>query len=138
MKYFPVAALLACAIAGSAFAKDAPLYKTQDCGKEMVQMGMNACAGANLDAANAALNGVYRKLMAQQTDAKSKAQLKDLERAWIAYRDKECGWEIGPEQDGGSIWPMDMDNCLEDKTDAHIRELNHMLDCPEGDVTCRK
>jgi uncharacterized protein YecT (DUF1311 family) len=125
-------------LTGGAAASDAPLYKTKDCDKEMVQMEMNLCAGANLDAANAELNHVYQKLMSQQTDPKSKDQLKDVERTWMSYRDKECAWEIGPQEDGGSIWPMAMDNCLQDQTDARIRELKSQLDCAEGDVSCKK
>jgi uncharacterized protein YecT (DUF1311 family) len=76
--------------------------------------------------------------MSQQTDDASKNGLKDLERTWVAYRDKECAWEIGPQQDGGSIWPMEMDNCLEQKTDARIRELKSLLDCTEGDPSFKK
>ena len=76
--------------------------------------------------------------MTQQTDQTSRDQLKDAERAWIAYRDKECAWEIGPQEDGGSIWPMAMDNCLQEKTDARIRELKSQLECVEGDVACKK
>jgi uncharacterized protein YecT (DUF1311 family) len=138
MRFSIMAALALCAAAGGAFAADAPLYKARDCDKEMVQMEMNMCAGANLEAASAELNRAYQKTMTQQTDQTSKDQLKDAERAWIAYRDKECAWEIGPQEDGGSIWPMAMDNCLQEKTDARIRELKSQLDCSEGDVTCKK
>jgi uncharacterized protein YecT (DUF1311 family) len=138
MRVSTIVAIALCVPTGGSFASDAPLYKTKDCDKETVQMEMNICAGANLDAANGELNRVYQKLMAQQTDQKSKDQLKDVERNWIAYRDKECAWEIGPQEDGGSIWPMAMDNCLQEKTDARIRELKEQLDCVEGDVTCKK
>jgi uncharacterized protein YecT (DUF1311 family) len=138
MRVSIIAATALCMLAGGAAASDAPLYRTRDCDKETVQMEMNLCAGANLDTANGELNRVYQKAIAQQTDQKAKDQLKDAERAWIAYRDKECGWEIGPQEDGGSIWPMAMDNCLQDKTDARIRELREQLDCVEGDVTCKK
>ena len=126
MTRYPFALLFALALLLPAAAKDAPLYKQQDCGQLVAQMVMNQCAGANLDAADAALNAVYQKVMAQQTDQKSKDQLKDLERAWMAYRDKECAFEIGPQEDGGSIWPLDMDNCLQAMTDARIRELKKM------------
>ena len=136
---FSIGAVLAlCVAAGGAFAADAPLYKTRDSDKEMVQAEMNMCAGANLDAANAELNHVYQKSISQQSDQKSRDALKDAERSWMTYRDKECAWEIGPQEDGGSIWPMAMDNCLQDKTDARIRELKEQLDCPDGDVSCRK
>jgi uncharacterized protein YecT (DUF1311 family) len=136
---FSIGAVIAlCVAASGAAGADAPLYKTRDCDKEMVQTDMNMCAGANLEAANAELNHVYRKAMSQQADQKSKDELKDAEGSWISYRDKECAWEIGPQEDGGSIWPMAMDNCLQEKTDARIRELREQLDCPEGDVSCKK
>lgn len=126
MRILIIATVAACLVVGTAQGADAPLYKTRDCGKEMVQMAMNQCAGENLEAGNAELNSVYNRLMGQQTDQASKNQLKDLERAWIAYRDKECNFEIGPQSQGGSIWPMDMSTCLEQKTDTHIRELKAM------------
>lgn len=125
-----VSTLAVGAMAGLAVAKDAPLYKIRDCDKETVQMEMNACAGDNLAAANAELNRVYKRLWDQQAEADLQAQLKDLEKAWIAYRDKECNFEVGPQQNGGSIWPMDMDSCLQQKTDARIRELKAQLSCP--------
>jgi len=31
-----------------------------------------------------------------------------------------------------------MDNCLQEKTDARIRELKSQLECVEGDVACKK
>ena len=138
MRRLAIAVSMVCLGALAASAADAPLYKTKDCSKEMVQMGMNMCSGANLDAANAELNRDYAKVMAQQTDQPSKDQLKDLERNWMAYRDKECAFEIGPQDQGGSIWPMDMNDCLRRVTDVRIRELKSMIDCQEGDVACRK
>lgn len=132
--------ILAILIATGAAAADStpPLYKTRDCGKEMVQASMNECAGANLASADAELNRVYAKLMSEQSDPPSKEQLKDVERAWMAYRDKECAFEIGPQDQGGSIWPMAMSNCLQEKTDARIRELKPLLDCTEGDASCKQ
>jgi len=47
-------------------------------------MDMNKCASTNLEAANAALNKIYQQIMAQQSDAASKEQLKNVERAWNA------------------------------------------------------
>jgi uncharacterized protein YecT (DUF1311 family) len=42
---------------------------------------LNACAGANLEAADAALNKAYQALMTQQNDGASRRQLKDVESA---------------------------------------------------------
>jgi uncharacterized protein YecT (DUF1311 family) len=99
-------------------------------------MDLNACAEANRQAADAALNTIYQELMAQQSDAASKEQLKAVERAWIVYRDKECAFEVGPQQGGGSIWPMEMSSCLEEKTATRIRELAKLRGCTEGVSAC--
>jgi len=124
--------------AGAASAAEPALYKTQDCNKGVTQYDLDQCAGANADAADAALNIAYKKLLQLHPDASSVARLKKSERAWIAYRDKECASEVGPQADGGSIWPMEMSNCLEKKTTQRLRELKHQLDCPEGPLACSK
>jgi uncharacterized protein YecT (DUF1311 family) len=111
------------ALATQAAAEEAALYPVEDCSRFAVQADLNTCAAANLAAADAALNAVYRQLMAQQDDKSAKDRLTDVERAWLAYRDKECAFEVGPQRDGGSIWPMEMSNCLERKTADRIREL---------------
>ena len=119
-----------------AHAADAPPYKAKDCGKYMVQADMNQCAGDNYQAADDALNAVYKQVMAQQAEDAAKAALRKSERAWISYRDKECNSEVGPQADGGSIWPMEMSNCLEDKTVARIKELKGMGPCTGGVSVC--
>lgn len=119
-----------------AIAREPALYKTRDCSTLETQTDLNICAQANLDSANAALNAIYAKAMADQDDAKSKAQLKDLERSWMTYRDKECAWESGPQEDGGSIWPMEMSNCLEAKTAIRIRELRQKPACLASPQDC--
>ena len=121
---------------GGADAQIAPLYPVKDCSQLTTQMELNQCAGANDQAADAALNKLYRQVMADQTDAASKARLTEAERAWIAYRDKECAYEVGPQQDGGSIWPMEMSNCLEAVTAARLAELMKLRGCTAGVSAC--
>jgi uncharacterized protein YecT (DUF1311 family) len=133
--FIAVAALVA---SGAAFAAGPALYKTQDCNMAVTQFDLNQCAGANADAADAALNVVYKRLLQVHPDTASVTRLKKSERAWVAYRDKACASEVGPQADGGSIWPMEMSNCLETKTAARLRELKHQLDCPEGPLACSK
>jgi uncharacterized protein YecT (DUF1311 family) len=122
--------------AGGAGAQNAPLYPVKDCSQLATQIELNQCAGANDEAADAALNKVYRQLMADQTDAASKQRLTEAERAWIAYRDKECAYEVGPQQEGGSIWPMEMSNCLEAMTAARLGELAKLRGCTAGVSAC--
>ena len=118
---------IACTLcATSALAGDKP-YKQEDCGKPTVQMELNECAGANYAAADKALNMLYRHVMALQKDSNSRMRLLALERSWIARRDKSCADEVGPQEEGGSIWPMEMNTCLQEKTDDRIRALERMV-----------
>jgi len=125
--------MMAC---GSAGAAEAPLYKTEDCNRYTVQMDLNTCAGANAEAADKTLNAVYKQVMDSRSDETAKASLRQSERSWIEYRDKHCDEEVGPQEDGGSIWPMEMSNCLEQETAKRIRVLQRMLTCTAGVSVC--
>jgi uncharacterized protein YecT (DUF1311 family) len=129
-----VAAMLA-TVAGGARAQNAS-YRVTDCSHLTTQMELNQCAGANDASADAALNTLYRQLMAEETDAAGKQRLTAAERAWISYRDKECAYQVGPQQEGGSIWPMEMSNCLEQLTAARIAELSKLRGCTAGVSAC--
>ena len=123
-------------VAGVVRAQTAPAYRVTDCSRLTTQMELDQCAGANDKSADTALNTLYRQLMAQETDAAGKQRLVEAERAWIAYRDKECAYQVGPQQDGGSIWPMEMSNCLEQLTAARIAELSKLRGCTAGVSAC--
>jgi uncharacterized protein YecT (DUF1311 family) len=130
-----LAAMLMIDVTG-ARVRAATLYPVTDCSQLATQMELNQCAGANYKSADTALNRLYQQVMGQVTDAASKQRLKDAERGWIAYRDKKCFSEVGPQQEGGSIWPMEMSNCLEELTAARIRELTKMRGCSAGVSAC--
>jgi uncharacterized protein YecT (DUF1311 family) len=129
-----IAAMMLSAV--SARAEDAPPYPVTNCGKFTVQIDLNKCADDNLQSADTMLNTVYQQLMAEQ-DAASKERLKQAELAWIAYRDRECAFETGPQEAGGSMWPSLINGCLEEKTAAHIRELMAMRGCSAGVTDCK-
>jgi uncharacterized protein YecT (DUF1311 family) len=78
------------------------------------------------------MNDVYRQLLARLADPKQKSLLVDAERAWIAYRDKQCAFQTSCTV-GGSIHPMIEFNCLDEKTNVHAAELSRQLNCQEGD-----
>ncbi|WP_139169718.1 lysozyme inhibitor LprI family protein [Chitinasiproducens palmae] len=76
-----------------------------NCGDTTTQSAMDQCAAAKQSAADQALNKQYKSLAAS-LDAGGKQRLRDAEKAWITFRDKECLSRLGPRSDGGSIWPM--------------------------------
>jgi uncharacterized protein YecT (DUF1311 family) len=125
-----------CCLAGAAQAKEPALYPVQDCGRYITQMDMNICANANAEAADTALNAVYKQVLASRPAPADKDGVRQAERGWIKYRDKTCADEVGPREDGGSIWPMDMANCEQTETDKRIRALQRMLVCSAGASVC--
>jgi uncharacterized protein YecT (DUF1311 family) len=110
-------------------AEDARPYPVTDCGKFTTQMDLNKCAADNLQSADKALNGAYQALMAKQDDATSKQRLKGAQRAWIAFRDRECAFEVGPQETGGTIWPTEISGCLEEISATRIRTLMQLRKC---------
>ena len=128
MRVIALAVIMLVCAAG-ARAEDAKPYPVTDCGKFTTQMDLNKCAVDNLKSADKALNEVYQALMAKQDGGASKQRLKAAQRAWIAFRDRECEFEVGPQEGGGTIWPMENAGCLEGTTATRIRELKQALTC---------
>jgi uncharacterized protein YecT (DUF1311 family) len=105
------------------------------CSAEMSQPEINDCSHREYVKTDARLNRLYVQLKNKLTDPKTQQALVAAEKAWIAYRDSQCDFEtIG--SIGGSIRPLELAECLNNKTLAHIAELQRQLDCPEGDLTC--
>jgi uncharacterized protein YecT (DUF1311 family) len=128
MRIIALAVIMTLSAAGVC-AEDARPYPVTDCGKFTTQMDLNKCAVDNLKSSDKALNVAYQALMAKQDDAASKRRLKDAQRAWIAFRDHECAFEVGPQETGGTIWPTEISGCLEEITATRIRALTQLRSC---------
>jgi uncharacterized protein YecT (DUF1311 family) len=103
---------------------------------DQTQRGMDACAGAARDKADAALNGVYREIVARLADDAVKTKrLIAAEKAWIAFRDAECAF-ANSDTEGGSIHSMEVTLCEEKLTTTRTQELQGYLECGEGDMGC--
>jgi uncharacterized protein YecT (DUF1311 family) len=121
--------------ASQVYAGDAPLYAKQDCeAMHLAKPAFVQCYGANLAAATAALDKAYRAAI--DHPGNDKKQIRDVERAWIAYKDKECAIE----NNGDATWKSNGDyglrhtQCEIAKTEVRIRELQ-LLTC-EGASLC--
>ena len=86
---------------------------------------MNADAGKAYNKADKELNAVYKKLVAKLSDAE-KSALKTQQRNWIKIKESDCKKEAD-EYEGGSMAPMILYNCLEEKTIQRTKELRAML-----------
>jgi uncharacterized protein YecT (DUF1311 family) len=117
---------MALLLAGVASAKESPHYKTENCDNLLSQMELNGCYGDNYQAADDALNTIYKQVMASSLDQPAKGSLRNSERVWIKSRDKLCDDETAADE-GGSIRPMEIDICMQKKTDTRIRMLKAMM-----------
>jgi uncharacterized protein YecT (DUF1311 family) len=103
---------------------------------DQTQRGLDACAGAARDKADAALNGVYRQIVARLAgDPDKTKRLIEAEKAWIAFRDAECAF-ANSDSEGGTIHSMEVTLCEEKLTTARTQQLRRYLDCGEGDLGC--
>ncbi len=95
--------------------------KIDPCANAQSQADMNICWGKEYKAADATLNQVYRQLVSKLDDDE-KAQLKEVESAWLKYRDANCAF-VADQYKGGTIRPMIDAMCLADMTKNRIAEL---------------
>ena len=93
-------------LCGLGAASAAPLYPKQDCKAVIASASaFHQCYTDNLAAANRALNELYAQLMAQKVFyVGSRDRLRDVERAWIVYKDKECDYEYGAPPRSEDYW----------------------------------
>ncbi len=96
------------------------------------QQTMNLCARHRYDSADRALNQTYRNSIKAQPNAAARQRLRDAQRAWIVYRDKDCLAETGPREEGGSIWPLAYLSCREHHTSRRTEDLKRQACGMEG------
>ena len=106
----------------SAFGQGA---KKAPCSDANTQAEMNICAGKEYKTADDALNRVYQQLVTK-LGTEEKAHLKDVETAWIKYRDSDCEF-VADQYKGGSIRPMILGLCMADVTRSRTAELKAQI-----------
>ncbi|WPB59230.1 lysozyme inhibitor LprI family protein [Xylophilus sp. GOD-11R] len=105
---------------------DSGVPAATDCTNATSQSDMNACAAQAYTQADASLNQTYRQLL-QKLPTERQANLRKVQKAWLTYRDLDCGFAAAG-YDGGSIQPMVKSGCLADRTDARTKQLRNLLD----------
>lgn len=112
-------------IAASAYSAGQPQKRPEPCSNAQSQAEMNDCAGREYKKADIELNQMYQKLVAM-LDVDEKAQLKEVENAWIKYRDANCDF-VADQYKGGTIRPMIIGYCLADVTRNRTSELKGQI-----------
>lgn len=108
--------------------------QTVDCDTASDQAQINICADNAFKAEDSKLNAAYGTLE-KTVDPAARDALKDGQQKWIAYRDAWCAFEAGPAGDG-SIYAMNLANCMADITASQTIRLEAAGTCEEGDVSC--
>ena len=85
-------------------------------------VGMIDCITAETKRQDVQLNKVYKALMAELS-APRKTQLQEAQRAWIKYRDVNCGFYYDP--DGGTLAAVNANDCVMSATANRARELEN-------------
>jgi len=126
------------AMVDAAAAGEPALYAKQNCAAVIQSAAaFHQCYAANLAAANKALDDIYQSLLAQRTFYVGSAEaLRDVERAWIAYKEKECRYEYGDGMSGNEDYWLAHADCEIRVTEQRIRELQGRPSCTGGGSLC--
>ncbi|MBZ9761404.1 DUF1311 domain-containing protein [Mesorhizobium sp. CA8] len=123
-------------VAGLAMLLTSPVARAAaiDCAAAKTQADLATCTAANAASADAGLNAVYKALAGRLAPA-DLWRLRDAQRAWIPFRDKECAFRTQPYADG-SVYSSLVETCKAELTKVRLAQLQHQLQCPEGDLSC--
>lgn len=103
-----------------------------DCENASSTVEMNYCSEQEYNKVDAELNRVYQKVMAgidthDDVEAERikawKDALKAAQRAWVAFKEKDCGELIGYEWYGGTGSTSASLGCMIQKTETRMKEL---------------
>ena len=92
-----------------------------------VTMDMLECIDAETKLQDGRLNKAYRAAMSPLS-ADRKKQLQQAQRAWITYRDANCGFYADPE--GGSMARIIANDCFMSATATRAKELETLSGTP--------
>lgn len=110
-----------------------------DCTQAPNQMEANACAAQSFAEADAELNRRYAALR-DKLDGNGRHNLVAAQRAWIAFRDRECdlrtGYDATAPEANGTITPLLQAACRTQLTRRRSDDLAAQIKCPGGDLAC--
>ena len=114
----------------------APMARAADCLNAADQRAMAECVGNARQQADTELNANYNRIVQRlKTDPDTTKILVTAQRAWIAFRDAECGFSTSLFL-GGTLYPTLFSACVERLTRKRIDDLVAYLNCREGDAGC--
>jgi uncharacterized protein YecT (DUF1311 family) len=88
-----------------------------------VTFAMQDCIAQELERQDRRLNAAYKALMTSVPE-KRRAQLRDVQRKWIAFRDANCAFYLDP--DGGQADRLAANECVVTLTAQRASELESL------------
>jgi uncharacterized protein YecT (DUF1311 family) len=111
-------------------------HAAPSCDQAANQAALDQCVGQAYKRSDAELNKVYTAVMGRLKDDQGLSRkLVAAQRAWVAFRDAECGFQAAATE-GGSVHSMAVAMCLDDRTRARTNTLRAYLKCEEGTLDC--
>lgn len=80
------------------------------------------------------LNQLY-KVYLLHLDDKQKRQFKSAQSAWVKFKEQDCSFHASGVE-GGTVQAEVISACLLDRTNTRIKQLEYLLTCQEGDLSC--
>lgn len=102
----------------------------ESCKNLSKQVDLNTCASLALKESNNKFNKVYVGYL-RELSPNEQTMLKNSQRLWVQFRDKDCEFESSPVKNG-SMFTYVNSVCLIEKVDKRILELSNMADCKKG------
>lgn len=99
-------------------------------GEDPSTYGMIACHGDEADVWDERLNRDYQTLM-KTMKSPGKERVRDLERAWIAFRENKCAYR--EMKDNGMAGMIQNIHCYKEETGRQALFLHGILDEQDGD-----
>lgn len=93
------------------------------------QAEMNQQAAGEFKKADAELNRVYARVLAELDD-EGRAKLKAAQRAWVVFRDAEAAYQMDLEARGGSMAPLIYEGTRARLTRARTAQLKQSSENP--------
>lgn len=98
-----------------------------NCSKPQTQTDLNICSQQEYQAEEVKINEIYRQYRSQ-LDSADKQKIKDVQLAWIKYRDLACKFESSATE-GGSMQPWITSQCMIEHTITRRKQLEKMMSC---------
>ena len=95
------------------------------CDRNMNQTDLNICTAKEYQQADQKLNKLYKSYTAKLTSAQRK-QFTEIQKTWVNYKDKDCQYAAQGYK-GGSMYPLVLNECLTEKTEDRIEDLEDYL-----------